>query len=212
MECWLTSADNFRRDKRIRNSLVKEYPLLKLRSALWSVYMHNVYNMSLRKWRMIHRRWLNVHRREFPFSHPIHPSFLLMYISSSQSGEGSLISPLEASIQRLVRLSTDITNFTFHPFSASNEATTASRRVPHSSSLPDLLRYYPVFFPAEKTSHSILSGFASNRTRLFARYSRIVIRWWSSRAGWVSQNYLKHRSSGGRIYVRSLWLLQTSSN
>lgn len=77
------------------------------------------------------------------------------------------------------------------------------------------LTYYVIiqfFFPVEKTSHSILSGFASNRTRLFARYSRIVIRWWSSRAGWVSQNYLKHRSSGGRIYVRSLWLLQTRSN
>lgn len=85
------------------------------------------------------------------------PSVYSSYIFSPQSllpGEGSLISPLEASIQRLVRLSTDITNFTFHPFSASNEAmTTASRRVPHSSLLPDLLRYYPVFF-SRRGSHT----------------------------------------------------------
>lgn len=98
-----------------------------------------------------------------------HPSILLISSLHSLSllpGEGSLISPLEASIQRLVRLSTDITNFTFHPFSASNEAmTTASRRVPHSSSLPDLLHYYPVFFFfVERTPHSIFFGSAGNRT------------------------------------------------
>lgn len=83
------------------------------------------------------RRWLSVRRRVGfpPFSlSSIYPSVYSSYIFSlGLSLEGSLISPLEASIQRLAGLSTDITNFTFHPFSASNEATTtttttASRR------------------------------------------------------------------------------------
>lgn len=80
-----------------------------------------------------------------------HPSVLsirlfFLYFLLQSCWNGSLISPLEASIQRLVKLSTDITNFTFHPFSASSvPATTASRRVSHSNSLPDL-GHYPGFF------------------------------------------------------------------
>jgi len=91
----------------------------------------------------------------------IHLFFLYLFPQSCWNG--SLISPLEASIQRLIKLSTDITNFTFHPFSASNVATTtASRRVPHSNSLPDLLRHYPIFF-LPLTILSILLAIARDR-------------------------------------------------
>lgn len=55
--------------------------------------MHNVYNISVRKWRMIHRRWLNVHRREFPFSLPsTHPSILLISSLRSLSCQGKVVS------------------------------------------------------------------------------------------------------------------------
>lgn len=131
---------------------------------------------------------------------PTHPSILLISSlrSLSCAGEGSLISPLEASIQRLVRLSTDITNFTFHPFSASNEAmTTASRRVPHSSSLPDLLRYYPVFFfrgedPALDSFWFYWQPNVIIRA-VYANSDKMI----NSKAGWVSRDYSKHRSSDG---------------
>lgn len=99
------------------------------------------------------------------------PFILLISSPLSLCWDDSLISPLEASIQRLVKLSADITNFTFHPFSASSVATTASLRVAHSNSLPDLLRHYLVFSPIFL---AVLDSFriVGNRTRLIINRTR----------------------------------------
>lgn len=99
----------------------------------------------------------------FPFAHlSVYPSILLISPPLGLALEGGLISPLEASIQRLAGLSTDITNFTFHPFSASNEATTttASRRGPALQPLSPAYVIIP-FFREEAQTRFFLACLAN---------------------------------------------------
>jgi len=122
--------------------------------------------------------------REFPFARllPLLICLFFLYLlpGSLPGRGGSLISPLEASIQPLVRLSTDITNFTFHPFPASSGAmTTAARqRVPHSNPLPGPLSSFPptslspFFFPP--SYHPLGGGDGKRRGLLRVRESRIA--------------------------------------
>jgi len=86
-----------------------------------------------------------------PSTPSAHLSILLISsLPGSLPGRGgSLINPLEASIQPLVRLSADITNFTFHPFPASsddNRGPTTSAALPLPDPPPSL-SLSPFFFP-----------------------------------------------------------------
>lgn len=123
--------------------------------------------------RSISVRRLTVYRRES--FHPSVPSirlFFLHILSPVSVRAGSFISPLEASIQRLVRLSTDITNFTFHPFSASHdnrESTSAALKLITRSAISlSRLSFFPIrsdctrFFPIRRRLHADRSGRSSS--------------------------------------------------
>jgi len=174
LEYLLASLDNHQ-DRRIINSFV-ETSLIKRSGP--------AYNINTRcKWCMIRLRRLNVGESFHSSVLSIHLFFLYLFLQSCWNG--SLISPLEASIQRLVKLSTDITNFTFHPFSASNVATTtASQRVPHSNSLPDLLRHYPIFLPLN--SFHFVGYRARSTVNQYSRISDKMVGWVSSVHGGTS--------------------------